>query len=136
MIQKRLKINGLREEGVTESVQSWPGRLSAVPSHTLLFVCLFLAHLWHAEVPKPGTELQPEQWQCWILNLLGHQGTPISHSSSKEDCSDTQRGRAQIQIFIIFPRNSHGVPTEAQWLTDPTSVHEDEGSEVLLWHSG
>ena len=42
-----------------------------------LFVCLFVwLYPWHAEVPGPGTEPVPQQWQHRILNLLGHQGTP------------------------------------------------------------
>ena len=36
--------------------------------HVLLF--LFGPHLWHVEVPRPGLESQPQQWQCQILNLL------------------------------------------------------------------
>ena len=33
--------------------------------------------LQHAEVPRPGIEPSPQQWQHRILNLLGHQGTPL-----------------------------------------------------------
>ena len=41
-------------------------------------------HLWpgHAEILEPGIKpmvqqwLEPQQWQCWILNLLSQQGTP------------------------------------------------------------
>ena len=31
----------------------------------------------HAEVSGPGIESMPQQWQCWLLNLLSHQGTPL-----------------------------------------------------------
>ena len=48
-----------------------------------LFVFCFFGRTWgHVEVPGPGIEPEPQQqpepqqWQCWILNLLGHQGTP------------------------------------------------------------
>ena len=43
--------------------------------------------LWHVKVPGPGIELAPQQrpeplqwqwWQCGILNLLCHKGTPMS----------------------------------------------------------
>ena len=30
----------------------------------------------HAEDPRPGSKPAPQR-QCWIVNLLGHQGTPI-----------------------------------------------------------
>ena len=42
-------------------------------------------HLWHVEVPGPGTEPapqrrpEPQQWQHQILNLLHHQGIPVNH---------------------------------------------------------
>ena len=42
--------------------------------HTFFF---FWLHSWHAEVPGSGIKPMPQQWQHWILNLLGHQGTPI-----------------------------------------------------------
>ena len=40
-------------------------------------------HLRHMEVPGPGIEPMPQQqlksqkWECPILNLLSHQGTPF-----------------------------------------------------------
>ena len=46
------------------------------------FSFLFLLHLWHMEVPVPGTEPMPLQWpkllqwQHWILNPLCHRRTP------------------------------------------------------------
>ena len=39
------------------------------------------AHARQAKIPRPGIETppqqqsKPQQWQCWILNLLHHQGT-------------------------------------------------------------
>ena len=51
-----------------------------------IFLPYFLPHPWHAEVPRPGIEPAPRQqpkplqWQCQILNLLCHQGTPSSLS--------------------------------------------------------
>ena len=36
----------------------------------------FHPHPWHVEVPGPGIRPEPRQWQCRILNLLSHQGTP------------------------------------------------------------
>ena len=59
------------------------------------FFFFFLLHLWHMEVPRPGTEPElllqptPQLCQCWIPNpphQAGDQthtaivGTPISHS--------------------------------------------------------
>ena len=50
-------------------------------SHTFFF---FWQHLWHVEVHGPGIKPVPQQqpklllWQRQILNLLGHQGTPVS----------------------------------------------------------
>lgn len=41
----------------------------------LCFPCLFIdVFFW--KVSRSGTELEPHQGQCWILYLLGHQGTP------------------------------------------------------------
>ena len=37
-------------------------------------------HPWHVEVPRPGTDPAPQQWQCWILNSLNHLGTPEIYS--------------------------------------------------------
>ena len=51
---------------------------------TGIFINLFFAisrggpHLWHVEVPGPGIESTPQQWQCRILNPLRHKGIPIS----------------------------------------------------------
>ena len=33
---------------------------------------------WYAEVPKPGIKPAPQQWQCQILNLLSHEGSPVA----------------------------------------------------------
>ena len=48
-------------------------------------------------VPRPGMEPVPQQWQCWILNLLSHQASPWP--------------RVLVFAFLIFccPR-VHGVP--------------------------
>ena len=37
----------------------------------------FWPHPWHAEVSGPRIELEPQQWQCQILNPVSHQGTPL-----------------------------------------------------------
>ena len=42
----------------------------------LSFFFFFWPHPQHAEGPGPGTEPLPQQWQCWILKPLGHEGTP------------------------------------------------------------
>lgn len=39
------------------------------------FFFFFWPRSQHTKVSRPGIELAP-QWPCWILNLLGHQGTP------------------------------------------------------------
>ena len=36
----------------------------------------FWLHQWHVNVPRPGIEPKPQQWQCWIFNWLSYQGTP------------------------------------------------------------
>ena len=35
----------------------------------------FWQHLRHVEVPESGIEPSLQQWQCWIINTLSHQGT-------------------------------------------------------------
>ena len=45
----------------------------------IIFLSLSLfqgLHPWQGEVPRPGIEPTPQQWQHWVLNLLGHQGPP------------------------------------------------------------
>lgn len=47
----------------------------------VVIFCLFLwgsfwPCLWHAEVPGPGMEPEPQQWKHQVLNLLSHLGTP------------------------------------------------------------
>ena len=42
-----------------------------------------------------------------------------------------QRGRAMKKPSLI---GRCGVPTVAQWLTNPTGIHEDEGSIPGLAH--
>ena len=56
------------------------------PKITFKVIYLFIwLHLWHMEVPGPGIEPMPwqpfqlQQWQCWIVNLLSHQGTLKSY---------------------------------------------------------
>ena len=41
-----------------------------------LFIKTYYPSLWHAEASGPGIKPTPQQGQCWILNSLGHQGTP------------------------------------------------------------
>ena len=47
------------------------------------FIYIYFSYIYfgcgprHEEVPRPGTEPSPQQWQHQILNLLSHQGTPI-----------------------------------------------------------
>ena len=49
----------------------------------IFFFFPFWPPLWHVEVPRPGIKPMPsqwpklQQWQCQILNPLGHQGTPF-----------------------------------------------------------
>ena len=45
-----------------------------LPSFFLFFS--FLLHPWYTEVLEPGIKPEPQQRQCQILNLLGHQETP------------------------------------------------------------
>ena len=40
----------------------------------------FWPHPWHAQVPRPEIKPPPQQWQCQVLNLLSHQGTPAWQS--------------------------------------------------------
>ena len=37
---------------------------------------LFWLFPWPVEVPMPGIKSEPQQWQYWILNLLGYYETP------------------------------------------------------------
>ena len=43
--------------------------------HTIFF----WLHPWPVEVPRPGIELAPQQWQHWILNMLCHQVATTIH---------------------------------------------------------
>ena len=51
------------------------------PRLWLFWLFLFAAPV-ACEVPRPGIKPAPQQWseqlqwQCWILNILGHRGTP------------------------------------------------------------
>ena len=71
----------------------WPGLTISLNSFSVsgfmyvgeLSVILFYflgPWLWPMEVPGPGIESEPQQWQCQILNLLGHQYTLISNFNS------------------------------------------------------
>ena len=55
----------------------WPSVCLPLP-----FFLLWL-HPWHAEIPRPGSEPTPQQWQCWIFNPLSHQRTPCVSSLEK-----------------------------------------------------
>ena len=50
----------------------------------LFFFSFFLPHPQHMEIPRPGTESEPQRplttrlWQCWILNLLRHSRNPMT----------------------------------------------------------
>ena len=50
---------------------------------SLSFYIITIFGLWHTEVPGPGNNPKPQQGQCWILNVLSHQGTPEASSFSK-----------------------------------------------------
>ena len=52
------------------------------------FFFFFFAAPQHVEVPGPGIEPTPQQWQCWILKLLGHQRTCIIYSLFDDGHSD------------------------------------------------
>ena len=71
---------------ISLSLSSWPPHRY---KHLVCIVCVasaFFFFFWpcpqHTEVPRSGAELLPQQgpksqqWQCWILNPLSHQGTP------------------------------------------------------------
>ena len=49
--------------------------LHITPADTQGFF-FFLPHSCHGEVPEPGIELKPQQWQPQIPNPLSHHGTP------------------------------------------------------------
>ena len=62
-------------------------RLYVRPSELLqlFFFFFFFGHarhffFQHVDVLEPGIEREPQQWQCQILNLLSHQGTPRTYS--------------------------------------------------------
>ena len=44
----------------------------------LLFLLSFWPHLWCVRVPGPGIRPVPQQWQCWVVYRLYHQGTLAS----------------------------------------------------------
>ena len=53
----------------------FPSKANAFFLLDFIFVYVWL-YPWHTKVPRPGVELTLQQWQCWILNPLCHQGTP------------------------------------------------------------
>ena len=59
---------------IFESLVPYPA--SGRWSLSFFFFFFFWPHLWHGEVPRPGTEPLSQQWQCQILSLLSLQGTP------------------------------------------------------------
>ena len=85
------------------------------------------SHQWHAEVPGPGIKPAPQRWQCQILNLLSHQGTPsslltepfLNYTEFKIRCLGSSRsGTAEMN-----PTRNHEVasstPGLPQWVKDP-----------------
>ena len=66
--------------------------------------CFFLLYPQHVEIPRPGIELEPLQWQCWILNLLSHQGTPTSSFHEACSCWATSSYTVQhyLSSYILF----------------------------------
>ena len=56
-------------------VDKWTNVYSQKGTFPICFF-FFWPHLWPWEVPRPGTEPAPQQWQCWTLNPLSHQRAP------------------------------------------------------------
>lgn len=52
--------------------------------HFSKFTFSFWLCLRHAEAPRPRTELAPQRWQCWILNL-SHKG-PLALGTLEIHC--------------------------------------------------
>ena len=95
---KRMPRNATEDLGLYQGIftqagsHSWYNWEESFPSKKYISSFLpslppfFLPASQHGGVPKPGIESTPQQqhellqWQCQILNLLSHQGTPRSIS--------------------------------------------------------
>ena len=55
----------------------WDGNKNMLNIFCMQFFIYFCPLPLHAEVSWPGIKPVPQQWQCWILNLLCHEGTPL-----------------------------------------------------------
>ena len=80
--------------------------------HFILFY-LFWPCPWHVEVPGPGIEPTPREWQWQILNPQSHTGTPI----------------------FPFHRCGKSVPSRLSSLVKITQVR-DKNSESRVGHWG
>ena len=62
----------------------------------------------HAEVPGSGIKPMPQQWpepqqrQCWILNLLSHQGTPKSTQKTMKPPSKGCSNEGEKNLNLIY----------------------------------
>ena len=78
-----------------------------------MYVCVYIyiyiffkqLHLQHMEIPGPGTELEPQLQQCWILNPLQWAGDP-THASAVTQLLQRQRWTLNLLchrgISLIF----------------------------------
>ena len=93
------------------------------------------------EVPRPGTESQPQRrpspqlQQHQILNPLHQAGnqTPTTMLDPKpavpqENSLVTFFENHLTKVWLTYKKLYIGVPVVAQWLRNLTSIHEDAGS--------
>ena len=54
--------------------------------------------------------------------------------SAQEDVLGSSGSRRLWELELEIRRAGEGFPIVAQWVKNPTSIHEDEGSVPGLWH--
>ena len=83
---------------------------------TFLFFKKCFGHtLRHTRVARPGLEPVTQQWQCWILNLLCHQGTPAFALLYQSHIFNLTI-YFSIEMLLLYPlRNEVQVPYQCTW---------------------
>ena len=80
---------------------------------------------WHEEVPRPGTEPEPQEWQCWILNPLSHQGIPNTYIPvCAKNISETIQKKPLSLELRTTKRQGSKAKEEDRFFTADTALHE------------
>ena len=80
--------------------------MTGTPARILLWFGVILHFFWlypqHVEVLRPGIKPKPQQWQCWILNPLNHQETPMSTFSMSPPTTFYFSPNALLQLHRLL----------------------------------